>query len=628
MTTRSHFVGRRLAVPTLASIMALGCATAGASAAANTAYPASSVTKPDAKSTISPIWERNIGGPGHAGLYAWGMATLRDGTILVGDYWNYRILKFTADGTPVGPNGGVFIKNNGHGATQYYTPYGLGQDPRTGEIFIADTDKQQIDVYSEAGTYLRSWGSKGTGPDKFLYPSRVVVNSVGTVFVADTWDHAIVMSDVNGKEIKQFGGAGSKPGQMRSPHGMALDAADNIYIADQGNKRIDVFDKNGTFLRSFGKQGTAPGQFGGDLRGVAVDKKNGWVYVVDGEGNKVHKFDLMGNFITRWGSDGTGPGQFHDGGREATVDAQGNVWVADMPNYRVQKFSPTGAFLGQYPNPAQPPPTGGFNAPRGVAVNPVDGSVAVSDTYNWRVQTFTNAGVFKKTWGQRGRGDYEFNYARLLAYSPVNQDIVIVDTDNGRVKAYTKDGLFKWSTGYAGKGGLGEFRNPQALAITPDGTIYVADSNNQRIQVLSKDGALLRMFGSATEFAYPRGITVDPSNPNILYVSDSLKRRVTKWRVNGTFLGALKMPSGTADNQLNKPFGIVADAERIYVADTPSHKIKVFTKNGDFVMAIGQRGTGKGRFIEPDGIALYNGRLYVCEEGNERISVWNLRQSG
>ncbi|MCB1300137.1 MAG: hypothetical protein KDB28_02410, partial [Tetrasphaera sp.] len=80
------------------------------------------LSAPAAASTVSPVFERYIGGPGHAGLYAWGMATLRDGTILVGDYWNYRVLRFNADGTPVGT--GVFIKNNGNGATQYYAPYG------------------------------------------------------------------------------------------------------------------------------------------------------------------------------------------------------------------------------------------------------------------------------------------------------------------------------------------------------------------------------------------------------------------------------------------------------------------------------------------------------------------------
>ncbi len=578
---------------------------------------------PARATTITPVFERTIGAPGHAGLYAWGMATLRDGTVLVSDYWNYRVMRYNPDGTPVGT--GVFIKNNGNGATQYYTPYGLGQDPRNGEIYMADTDKYQIDVYSEAGAYLRSWGSKGTGAGKFLYPSRVVVNSVGTVFVADTWDSTIVMSNTVGTEIKQLGGFGTAVGKLKAPHGMALDAADNLYVADAGNWRISVFDKNGTFLRTFGTKGTGPGQFAGDMRGVAVDKVNGWVYVVDGEGNRVSKFDLLGNFITKWGSNGHGNGQFADGGREATVDSAGNVWVADMPNYRVQKFSPTGAFLGAFPNPVQRPPLGGFNAPRGVAVNPVDGSVAVSDTYNWRIQTFTNAGTPIKEWGERGRGDYEFNYARLLKYSPLTQDIVIVDSDNGRVKAYTKDGVFRWSTGVGGKGGLGQFRNPQDLAIGGDGTIYVVDSNNQRIQVLTRDGALVRMFGSATDFGYPRGIAVDPVDGS-LWVSDSGKDQITHWSTAGVKLATLPIAKGTADNQISGSFGIVVDAERIYVADTPTHKVKVFSKTGAFLLKIAQRGTVKGKLLQPDGLALYGGRLYVCEEGNERISVFNLNQ--
>jgi tripartite motif-containing protein 71 len=592
--------------------------TAGLAAAALALGPGL-LAAPASAGTISPVFERTIGGPGHAGLYAWGMATLRDGSVLVGDYWNYRVLKFNADGSPVGS--GVFIKNNGNGATQYYTPYGLGQDPTNGEIYLADTDKYQIDVYSEAGAYLRSWGAKGSGPGKFLYPSRVVVNTEGTVYTADTWDNNIVISDRNGAEIKEFGGWGAKDGQIKAPHGMALDANNNLYVVDTGNWRISVFDKNGTFLRKWGTKGAGPGQFAGDMRGIAINKAKGWVYVVDGEGNKISKFDLNGNFINKWGSNGHGNGQFADGGREATVDAAGNLWVADMPNFRVQKFN--GKFISSYPNPPQPPPTGGFNAPRGVAVNPVDGSIAVSDTYNWRIQTFTNAGAFVKTWGERGRGDYEFNYARLLAYSPLNQDIVIVDSDNGRVKAYTKDGVFKWSTGIAGKGGLGQFRNPQDLAIAADGTIFVADSNNQRVQVLSKDGALLRMFGSSADFTYNRGIAVDPVDGNI-WVADSAKDQITKWSPAGVKLATLPIAKGTAENAISGPFGIAADAERIYVADTPTHSVKVYTKAGVFVTKIGSRGTVKGKLLMPDGIAVDKGKLYVMEEGNERISVFNL----
>ncbi len=302
---------------------------------------------------------RVVGGKGHAGLYGWGMATMRDGSVLVGDYWNYRVTHWNKDGTPFrdGPLGdGVIISNSGNGATQYYTPYGLAVDPRNGNIFMADTDKYTIDVYSETGSFVRSWGAKGSGPGKYLYPSRVAVSSTGRVYVADTWDNNIVMTTDTGAELGQFGSFGTAAGQFKQPHGMALDADDNLYVVDTNNFRVQVFDPNGVYLRSWGAKGTTPGLFAGDMRGIAIDKANGWVYIVDGEGNRVSKFDLQGNYLLRWGSNGHGNGQFADGGREITVDGDGNVWVGDMPNWRAQKFSPTGVYLDQVPETPAPPP--------------------------------------------------------------------------------------------------------------------------------------------------------------------------------------------------------------------------------------------------------------------------------
>jgi sugar lactone lactonase YvrE len=68
-----------------------------------------------------------------------------------------------------------------------------------------------------------------------------------------------------------------------------------------------------------------------------------------------------------------------------TVDGQGNVWVGDMPGFRAQVFSPSGQFLFQVPASGGEPPEGGFNQPRGVSVD-AQGNVFVTDTHNWRVQ--------------------------------------------------------------------------------------------------------------------------------------------------------------------------------------------------------------------------------------------------
>ncbi len=71
--------------------------------------------------------------------------------------------------------------------------------------------------------------------------------------------------------------------------------------------------------------------------GIAVDGQ-GNVYVADWGNDRIQKFNADGRFITRWGAEGTGDGHF-SGLLAIAVDRQGNVYVADAGNRRIQKFS-------------------------------------------------------------------------------------------------------------------------------------------------------------------------------------------------------------------------------------------------------------------------------------------------
>src|SRR5581483_11860824 len=105
-------------------------------------------------------------------------------------------------------------------------------------------------------------------------------------------------------------------------------------------------------------------------------------------------------------------GKFSDGGREDAVDGNGNLWIGDMPNFRVQVFDPNGNFLFARPDPANPglPPNGGFNFPEGVAVDSA-GNIIVSDTRNFRIQKLDPTGNWLWSKGVRGRyNGYALNY--------------------------------------------------------------------------------------------------------------------------------------------------------------------------------------------------------------------------
>lgn len=587
------------------------------------ATPVSAVTGP------SPLPLRSVGFSGHAEMYGWGATTMLDGSVLVGDYWNFRVRHFAVDGTLLGD----FINNPGFQPGQHQAPYGLGVDPVTGDVYMADTDRYTVDKYSATGTFLMEFGSQGSASNQFLYPSRVVVGSDRRVYVVDTWANKVKVFTPAGAPLFSFGATGAANGQFKQPHGEAFDQYGRLWIADTKNYRIQVFDREGHFLFKFGSKGFMPGQFQGDMRGLAIDQQNSWVYQVDAEGNHVHKFSYddttsathLPQYLLRWGSDGNAPGQFSDGGREITVDGQHNVWVGDMPNFRVQRFTSDGAVLSVYPNPPAPPAPGGFNNPRGVAADS-HGNIFVTDTYNQRVEKFAPDGTFLLQWGTRGRSDDAFNYPRLIAVDRRNDDVIVTDTDNHRIKRFTNNGVPIWDIGGLGtKPGL--FHNPHGVAVGSDGTIYVADSNNARVVVMNADGTPRTSWGvkgsADGQFKFPRGIGYDPVD-GTLWVSDGSRNVVQHFTATGTFLGRIGT-GGKNDNQFAAPFDVEADAHFVYVADTNANKVKVWTKSGTFVTAFGGYGKPLGKMRSPEGLDIdKNGHLLVAEEVGERIQEFAL----
>jgi DNA-binding beta-propeller fold protein YncE len=91
-------------------------------------------------------------------------------------------------------------------------------------------------------------------------------------------------------------------------------------------------------MTKWGTPGTGDGQFTrpGD---IAVDSE-GNTYVTDQGNSRVQKFDSEGNFMTKWGSKGSDEGQFIDP-LGIVLDTSGNVYVVDAGNSRVQVFAPS-----------------------------------------------------------------------------------------------------------------------------------------------------------------------------------------------------------------------------------------------------------------------------------------------
>ena len=199
-------------------------------------------------------------------------------------------------------------------------------------------------VPSRCGTFLTTWGRRGSGNGQFDNPVGVAVDGSGNVFVADSGN--LFDADSNNARIQKFdhegtflttwGTSGSGNGQFRRPVGVAVDGSGNVFVADTDNARIQKFDSGGTFLTTWGTFGSANGQFMTPV-GVAVDG-SGNVFVTDFDNNRIQKFDNGGTFLTTWGTFGSGNGQFA-APLGVAVDGSRNVFVAEAGNNRIQKFA-------------------------------------------------------------------------------------------------------------------------------------------------------------------------------------------------------------------------------------------------------------------------------------------------
>lgn len=153
---------------------------------------------------------------------------------------------------------------------------------------------------------------------------------------------------------------------------------------DYVNQRILRQDHSTGRLALFSNlwSGTGNGWFD-TLTGFAV-AANGELYVSDRANHRIQRFDANGNYLGQWGSQGTGPGQF-DQPEDIAIDQAGSVWVSDGwgANHRIQKFDRQGALISQVGSVGTG--NGQFNRPRGLAFAP-DGTLLVGDWTNNRVQ--------------------------------------------------------------------------------------------------------------------------------------------------------------------------------------------------------------------------------------------------
>ena len=283
---------------------------------------------------------------------------------------------------------------------------------------------------------------------------------------------------VEATAILTWGSQGTGDGQFQDPRDVAVDKEGNVYVVDSGNHRIQKFDAHGHFLAQWGGQGNGPGQFR-EPWGIAV-ADDGSVYVADTWNHRIQKFDSEGRFLLQWGTYGATEGTLGAAGvfwgpRDVAIDAEGNVYVTDTGNKRVQKFDPKGKFLGQWGGGGVL--DGQMDEPVGIAIDE-KGNIYIADTWNQRVQKFDKDFNFLTKWPIRGwYGQSVVNKPYLAAKGG---RVYVTDPEGYRVLVFDQEGKFLATFGEYGYD-ASSFALPIGIALDAEGNIYVVDSANHRV---------------------------------------------------------------------------------------------------------------------------------------------------
>ncbi len=252
--------------------------------------------------------------------------------------------------------------------------------------------------FTANGTFLREIGQGVYG---FVFAHVVRIDPQDNIWVVDEGSNMVIEFNQEGRIALTLGrkpedirvpaaeagpGRGAVAGDnFNRPTDVAWDAAGNIFVADgYGNSRVAKFDKNGQFIKSWGAKGKEPGQF--DLLHTMAIDPQGNVYIGDRSNRRIQVFDNDGNFKTQYTnvgapyaiciSSGTHPYLFSSNSNPSTSMENGEIYKMELDGRIVGKFGKAGKLLKQFGT-----------------VHEIDcrnpNQVFVGELTNWRVQKLT-----------------------------------------------------------------------------------------------------------------------------------------------------------------------------------------------------------------------------------------------
>ena len=636
--------------------------TATVSAAAGTAVPnGGTVTFFDGTTSL-----------GTAMLSAAGTATLTTSTLLAGSHsitavygGNGTLFSGSASGvlptSTIGTYAGTgFIGPVGDRGSALSA--GLNTPTRvivdsSGNLYIAERYNNVVRKVTPAGVISTIAGNGTSGYTgngglatfaELNQPIGLALDASGNLYISD-WGNAVVrkvtpagyISTVAGNGTGGYSGNGglATSAQLNGPVGVAVDASGNLYVADYYNNVVRKVTTAGIISTV---AGNSTGGYSGDgaqatsaqlsgPAGVKVDA-SGNLYITEESNNTVRKVTTAGVISTVVGNGNAG--YSGDGGQaksatlslaeDVTVDASGNIYVADYYNDVIRRINTSGiistiagiAGRAGFSGDGGAATAATLNHPAGISVDS-SGNLFVADRDNNVIRKINTSGVISTVAGL-GNSGYTGNGASPTAATLNNPRAEVVDAagnlyfadqSNNVVRKITPAGVIttiagNGSAGYTGDGGVAtsaSLNGPQGLVLDSAGNLYIADTGNNVVRKVSSAGIITTVAGDgvagfkddrvATNSMLngPKGLAFDSSGN--LYIADYYNNVVRKLTTSGiltTFAGNNSLGVGYSGDgrlsmsaQLSGPVGLAFDAMGdLFIADSNNHVVREVNTNG------------------------------------------------
>jgi sugar lactone lactonase YvrE len=303
-------------------------------------------------------------------------------------------------------------------------------------------------------------------------------------------------------------------------------------------------------------------------QGMVADG-SGNLYVADNQNGAIRKITPAGVVTTFAGSlaepgynDATGTAAEFTNPIGLAIDGAGNLYVGDTSNYLIRKITPAGVVTSLAGTPFQhaeedgPYKTGRFDNPLAITVD-ASGNLYVADGWGNSIREVSPAGVLSTIAGTSTSGTADgmgtaaaFNDPSGIALNLSSGVLYVSDTGNNTIRAITPQGLVSTFAGSNtvsgsadGTGTAARFNGPTGLKVDASGNLWVTDAGNGTIRMITPSGVVTTVIGSpnlrfntdglSTVARFFNPVDVVVVNATTLYVSDSVTNTIRRVALGG-----------------------------------------------------------------------------------------------